>query len=193
MSHIFKKHCIDLSLKKNILVLLICLITATTYSQNFGIGASAIYNFQTESFGAGIRAEFPVNRFSIVPQVAFYPGFNKINEYYAGVGIHCNLFSTKKFTFYALLGGAYNGWINYKDSPINDAKYSNWDLEGGLGIKTNRCLHPFLEYRYNLHWKETNLQLGLMYFFHCKNSGSSSGGKQHRNVYEIHYCPAYND
>lgn len=179
-----------MKIRKYFLLLLVCFVTLTTYSQKFGVGASAMYNFQTESIGAGIRAEFPFNNFSIVPQISYYPGFNKINEYYAGVSVHCNLFNIHRWIFYALVSGAYNAWINYQDSPMKNAKYSNWDLEGGLGVKTSNCIRPFLEYRYNLHWKETNIQLGFMYFFHCQNS-KSKNYKKLKN--KLHICPAYED
>ncbi|NSW44706.1 MAG: hypothetical protein HPY79_02605 [Bacteroidales bacterium] len=145
-------------------------------AQTWGIGASAIYNLQTESFGGGLRVEFPMGNFSIAPQVAYYPAFNKINEYYLGLSLHQNLFHIRSWTFYLLLHGGYNGWINYTISHMENAKYSNWDFEGGLGVKTNRCFRPFLEYRYNLKWKETNLQLGFMYFFNCKNNKRHFGG-----------------
>ncbi len=177
-------------LKKLFIIIFFLLGLKIVNAQTFGLGASAIYNFQTESFGGGIRAEFPMGDFSIVPQIAYYPGFNKIHEYYLGIGLHQNLFHIKSWTFYALLQGAYNGWINYEVSPMDDAKYSNWDFEGGIGVKTSRCFRPFLEYRYNLKWKETNLQLGFMYFFHCKNGrryGSGGGGRSrsgHCNAYD---------
>lgn len=177
-------------LKKFYLLMILVLSIQLSNAQRFGIGASAIYNFQTESFAGGLRAEFPMGTFSIVPQIAYYPAFNKINEYYLGVALHQNLFNVSNWTFYALIHGGYNGWSNYASSNIKNAKYSNWDLEGGIGIKTSRCFRPFLEYRYNLKWKETHLHFGFMYFFHCKNGkrfGSGGGGKSrsgHCNAYD---------
>jgi len=176
---------------KTILLLIVILCQFESLSaQKLGVGASAIYNLQTESFGGGIRAEFPMCNFSIVPQIAYYPAFNKINEYYLGLALHQNLFHIRSWTFYLLLHGGYNGWINYTISHMDNAKYSNWDLEGGVGIKTNRCFRPFLEYRYNLKWKETNLQLGFMYFFNCKNSRYHGSGARSKRTHSGS-CNAY--
>lgn len=171
-------------------IFLLSIITQT-YSQRFGIGASAMYNFQTESFGYGIRAEFPRNRFSIVPQVAYYPSFNKINEYYIGVGFHYSLLNFNRWSLYALIHPGYNRWINYATSGIENAKASNYNLEGGLGIKIGKCFKPFLEYRYNIKWKETNLQAGFVYFFGCKKGkgyGMYGSGKRSKKG----SCDAYN-
>ncbi|MCX7862541.1 MAG: hypothetical protein N2449_06055 [Bacteroidales bacterium] len=146
----------------------------SSFAQKFGIGASAMYNFQTESFGFGIRGEIPKNRFSIVPQFSYYPAFNKIHEYYVGIGFNINMFTFNRWTLYATIHPGYNAWLNYENSAMSKAKRSNFDLEGGLGIKTGLCLKPFLEYRYNIHWRETHLQLGFVYFFGCKK-GKTSG------------------
>lgn len=176
-------------MKKVILCTLLFFSVTFSKAQSFGIGASTIYNFQTESLAGGIRAEFPMHNLSIVPQFSYYPSFNKIHEYYVGVALHQNLFRIKNWTFYALIHGGYNGWINYTVSNLENAKYANWDLEGGIGIKTSRCFRPFLEYRYNLKWKETHLHFGFMYFFHCKNNkrfGSSGGGRARKGN-----CNAY--
>ncbi len=138
-------------------------------SQNIGVGGDVLYNFQTESIGAGARVNFfPNNRLSIVPQFAYYFAFNKINEYNIGLGLEYKFIRFKKFNFYAIGHGAYNHWINYEKSPLKGAKPNNWDLEGGLGVTTNTCLRPFLEYRYNLKFQETHLRLGILYIFGCR-------------------------
>ena len=147
-------------------------------SQKFGLGVSAIVNPQTESFGFGFRAEIPANRLSIVPQIAYYPGFGKITEFYGGLSLHFDMFNLgKNWTVYAIGHGAYNHWMNPKDGN----QPSNWDAEAGLGLKTTKCLRPFIEYRYNFKWYETNLRIGLMYFFGCRNKKSKAVR-----------CPAYN-
>ncbi len=179
-----------------VFILVAFLYIEEVLAQDFGLGASAMYNPQTESFGFGVRAEFPRNRMSIVPQIAYYPGFNKINEYYLGVGFNYNLFSLKRWTLYAIIHPGYNGWINYEFSAKKDARYSNFDLEGGIGIKTGRCFKPFIEYRYNIHWKETNAQLGFVYFFGCKKgkgygSGYGGGGKGGGKRSKRGNCNAY--
>ena len=56
----------------------IFMISFTVKSQNVGVGADVMYNFQTESFGAGARVNFfPNNNLSFVPQISYYPGFIK--------------------------------------------------------------------------------------------------------------------
>lgn len=147
-------------------------------SHNWGAGAGVMYNFQSESFGVGARATFlPDNTFSFTPQVSYYPSFNKVHEYYLGLGVEYKFFRTEKFNFYALGHGAYNSWLNYQASPMKNAKPNNWNLEGGLGISTTGQWRPFAEYRYNIRFRETHLRVGLLYIF----GGGSHGG----------HCPAY--
>ena len=165
------------------------MISFTVKSQNVGVGADVMYNFQTESFGAGARVNFfPNNNLSFVPQFSYYPGFNKIHEYYLGLGLEYKILRGQKFNLYLIGHGAYNSWLNYSSSAMEGAKETNWNLEGGAGITTNKCLRPFLEYRYNLKFQETHLRLGLLYIFGCKGGGGykGGGGKNHG------LCPAYN-
>ncbi|TAL58743.1 MAG: hypothetical protein EPN85_10860 [Bacteroidetes bacterium] len=167
-------------------VILILAIPYIVKAQNFGIGADIMYNFQTESFGAGVRGNFFPNRtLSIVPQFSYYPGFNKVHEYYLGLGLEYKFLRLNKFDFYAIGHGAYNSWINYASSAMDGARQTNWNLEGGLGVTTKKCLRPFLEYRYNLKFQETHLRLGLLYLFGCKGGGG--GNKKGGGL-----CPAYN-
>jgi hypothetical protein len=155
-----------------------------------GVGGDIMYNFQTESFGIGARVNFfPNNRLSFVPQFSYYPAFNKIHEYYAGLGLEFKFLKVNNFNFYLIGHGAYNNWINYNASALDGAKQSNWNLEGGFGVTTNKCLRPFLEYRYNLKFMETHLRLGLLYIFGCKGGG---GKKSHGGGSKNHLCPAYN-
>jgi hypothetical protein len=140
-------------------------------SQTIGAGASAIYNIQTESFGAGARVTVILNnRISLTPQFSYFFPFNKINEYTIGLGLEGKFIKREKINLYALLHGGYNSWINYKSSGLKDAKTTNWNLEGGVGISTNTCLRPFLEYRYNIKFRETHLNLGFIYIFGCKKN-----------------------
>jgi hypothetical protein len=155
-------------------------------SQNIGAGADVMYNFQTESFGAGVRVNFfPNNKLSFVPQFSYYPSFNKIHEYYLGLGLEYKFLRLTKFDFYGIGHGAYNSWLNYASSSMDGAKPNNWNLEAGIGVTTNKCLRPFLEYRYNFKFRETHLRLGLLYIFGCSGNGKKRGGKNH-------LCPAYN-
>ncbi|MBN2669904.1 MAG: hypothetical protein JXR60_11850 [Bacteroidales bacterium] len=179
-------------MRKLILILILCLSSNLDLKAGgIGVGLSAIYNFQTESVGAGFRLNFkPDNRFRVIPQAAYYPGFNKVNEYYAGLALELTIFKIKKYDFYLLAHGGYNAWLNYESSGMEGAKYSNAVLEGGAGIvKNSGCWRPFLEYRYNGKWKETNLRLGIMYVFGCKNKGYGATNKRRRSAVS---CPAYN-
>jgi len=146
------------------------LLAEKATAQTVGAGAEAIYNFQTESFGSGIRATvFPNKRISLSPQFSYFFPFNKIHEYTLGLAIEGKIVRIKAFQFYALAHGGYNKWLNYKSSALKGAKATNWNFEGGAGITTNTCLRPFLEYRYNIKFRETHLNLGFIYIFGCKN------------------------
>lgn len=170
-------------MRKIIVLFLLSLFFFTASAQNFGIGASAIYNFQTESFGAGLRGNiFPNKRISIIPQASYYFSFNKVEEYFVGLGVECKIVKWRKLWLYGLAHGAYNSWLNYQRSAMKDAQQNNWNGEVGLGLTTTSCLRPFLEYRYNFKFYETHLQLGLLYVFGCKQ----------RTKRAVDECPAYN-
>jgi hypothetical protein len=150
--------------------LFICVLSITKIHAQ-AVGGSAMYNFQSESFGIGGRYSFMTDeRFSFVPQISFYPpfGFNKVHEATIGLSIEYKYFRTNKLDFYVLEHGGYNYWINYKDSPMKDAHAHNWNLEGGLGLswKVSNTWRPFVEYRYNLRFKETHLEVGVLYLLH---------------------------
>jgi hypothetical protein len=164
--------------KKKILIsVLIYSMSMNVFSQKIGAGGSAIYNFQTNSFGIDLRTEIPLKKpvfldgFSIVPQIAYYPWFNKITEFYVGSSVHLGVYTINKWAFYTLVNISYNGWINYKSSEMKDAKFSNLGVEGGIGVTTKKCLRPFIEFRYNIKWKEANLRLGLQYTIKCEKRG----------------------
>lgn len=147
-------------------------------SQNVGVGADIMYNFQTESFGAGARASiFPNNRLSIVPQVSYYFAFNKVEEYYLGLALEYKVIMRERINLYVLGHGAFNNWLSYERSPMEGAKPNNWNGEAGIGISNNKCLRPFLEYRYNFNFKETHLRLGLLYIFGCDGGGRSKADR----------------
>jgi len=147
----------------------ICIVFKTnTYAQQIGVGGSVLYNPQTNSFAGGLRVEIPYKRISFVPQLSYYPSFNKINEYYFGSAIHLDFMETARWKLYLIGMLAYNRWINYNANPQMHAKPNNWDTEFGMGFTTKKCIRPFIEYRYNLKWKETNLGIGIIYTFNCK-------------------------
>ncbi|MCX7954087.1 MAG: hypothetical protein N3A01_02730 [Bacteroidales bacterium] len=174
---------------KYLLTLIITFRYVIQYAQNNAIGIAAVFNPQTESFGANFRFSYKINSLCIVPQVTYYPSFNKIHEYYIGISFQRDMVFYKTLTLYVVIHGGYNGWINYKNSAVKNAKYSNWNLEGGTGLKTTHCIFPFIEYRYNIKWKETNFNLGFMYKFGCK-SGKTKSAKNYKYG-KSKTCPAY--
>jgi hypothetical protein len=160
------------------IVLSLLLAPESIYAQqNRAVGGGLIYNLQTKSFGIDARAEYPVESISLLegltvsPQLSYYPWFNRIHEFYLGSSVHLGVYSVKNWKFYGLTTLSYNGWINYNNSNINNAKFSNLGFELGAGVTTNSCIRPFLEYRYNLKWREASLRIGLLYTINCKKRG----------------------
>ncbi len=174
---------------KKILFISFLIFNIFSNAQNLGVGASGLYNFQSESWGIGPRASlFPNNTISYVPQFSYYL-FGPVSEFTAGLGIELKIKRGNLFTYYLLAHGGYNQWLNSGSSAMEGAQGPNWNLEGGGGITTNRCLRPFIEYRYNVKFQETHLQLGLMYIFGCGGNGGSYRNPQRMKNAVI--CPAY--
>ncbi len=158
---------------KQYFIIILFLVSYNIRAQKFGAGVSAIYNFQTESFGAGVRGSlFPTKRLSFSPQVSYFFPFNKVTELTVGLAIEYKAIYRPKFHIYGILHGGYNRWLSYDKSEMKNAKPSNWNLEGGIGISTNKCIRPFLEYRYNVKFLETHLNLGVLYIFGCNSSNA---------------------
>lgn len=183
--------------RKRPLIFFILFFPIVINAQTIGAGGSLIYNPQTESAGFGLRAMiFPNKVYSIVPQFSYYPSFNKVHEFNIGLGLEYKFWKRKSYYIYVLGHGGYDSWINYEESPMKDAKRNNWNLEGGIGISTWRCLRPFFEYRYNTKFMETNAQLGLIYVFKCNskyNPGANySHSKSKGGFFKKKSCPAYN-
>jgi len=182
---------------KQILFWLI-LIVNYSFSQEYkGVGISTMYNLQTESVGFGLRGEIPVKkRFSVLPQAAYYPNFNKINELIIGVGCNYRFYAPQynKRIVYVLANVAYNAWMNYDKSYVLDATYNNWNLEIGGGFAFRTCVSPFIEYRYNIRWQEATIRLGATYYFKCKKRRKTKPKKQvKQNIDgEIMKEPEYN-
>ena len=179
--------------KPSLVILLTFLISFSlkTNAQNFGIGVSAMYNFQSEGLGAGIRGNFyPNKRLSIVPQISYYKiALGTVEEFTLGLSVEYKVFYMGIFNFYVLGHGGYNHWLNPEISPMKNAQTANWNAEGGIGITTNKCLRPFLEYRYNVKFQETHLQLGLLYIFGC--SGRGNGYRDARSVRNSSNCTGF--
>ena len=137
------------SLFKTTFLLLTIFFCHNIIAQKTGVGGSAIYNFQTKSFGFEARAEYPVEQISLLqglslaPQISYFPGFNKVHEFYVGSSFHLGVYSIKKWKVYGLANISYNGWINNKDSGANNAKFSNLGFDLGAGITSTSCIRPF--------------------------------------------------
>jgi hypothetical protein len=150
--------------------LLIVIMLATPgrgRSQDFiGVGASAMYNLQTNGIGFGVRGQFPiVINLSVVPQVYYFPSFNKVNELFMGASLHYEWRRWHKFTPYVLAGAFYNHWTNAEVSGYITAKPNNFIPEAGVGILfLSNCWRPFIEQRYNPVWKEGTFRLGIMWY-----------------------------
>ncbi len=158
-----------------LIVIVLFLSPLLGWSQNVGVGADLAYNFQTTSAGIGLRASiFPNHNLSITPELTYYPGFNPVNEYILSVALEDKLFKYKNYMFYIIGQIGFDNWINFSESPMQGAKPDNFNLEGGGGVTTNKCLRPFLEYRYNFVFRETDLRLGLLYIIGCGGGGAKS-------------------
>ncbi len=146
-------------------------------SQQTGVGGALIYNFQTQSAGLDIRTEIPIKKIklldglTVAPQLAYYPWFNKVTEFYIGSSLHLGVYTLGNWVFYGLANLSYNGWINYEKSRKNNAKFSNLGFDGGIGVTNKSCLRPFMELRYNLKWRESGIRMGLIYTIKCDKRG----------------------
>jgi hypothetical protein len=132
-----------------------------------GYGASAIYNFQAEGIGADLRVRIPtpVNNLYVVPEISYYPPFNRYHELYAGGALQYDILRIRSYNLYLLGAAYYNFWINADDYAPEGKKKHNFAPEVGGGLVRNRgCWRPFIENRYDFKWKEDNLRIGIYYY-----------------------------
>jgi hypothetical protein len=144
-------------------------------------GISAIYNFQTESFGNGLRVAIPIGKnLSLVPQVSYFYGFNQVHELHEQLNVHYAPFKIGAFTPYAIGGISANQWFNYTESPYKQASLVSFlaEVGGGISFRYKR-LAIFAEQRYNPIWKEGSLHVGVLFYFKKKFRGRGND------------CPAY--
>lgn len=174
------------------LIATLIILTAKLLSaQNFGLGVSGLYNFQTESVGAGVRGViFPNRVISLSPQFSYYLpfNFNKVEEFTAGLSIEAKIARTRLFNIYGLAHGGYNRWISFGRAALQNAAPNNWNFEGGIGVSGVKCLRPFAEYRYNIRFRETHVNAGLIYIFGCSNK---SGTIKFKSKSKADDCPAF--
>jgi hypothetical protein len=138
---------------------------------SWGLGTSAIYNFQTEGFGTELRAHiYLLDQLVLAPEVSYFPSFNIIHEMYAGLAVHYEFPILNEYSPYIALGAWYNDWINAEKFAIGVKKKNNFAPEAGFGIVRNTgCFRPYIEYRYDMKWQEGNLRIGILVFFRaCK-------------------------
>lgn len=140
--------------------------STSSKAQETGYGGSIIYNFQIESFGIDLRAKIPLyRRLFVVPEISYFPGFNPYHELYAGAALQYELFNISRYTFYLSGGGYYNNWINANDFAPGQKKQNNLSPQAGGGlIRSRGCIRPFIEDRYDFHWKENTLRIGIMFY-----------------------------
>jgi hypothetical protein len=133
----------------------------------YGIGA--YYNFQNKGIAIDARAKIPVyNNIFISPRVSYYPPFNNIHELYLGADADYHFLKYKFLNPYAYIGGYYDDWFNSSDFLNKKAKKNTILLEGGLGIVFDvKCIHPYIEYRYDTHWEEGSIGAGILFNFKC--------------------------
>ena len=107
-----------------------------------------------------------------------------IHELYLGLSGNVKLFPDWNWTPYLTVGGFYNYWINFAASPIANPSAHNFAGEGGIGLTKNfGCYRPFLSYRVNSKWWESNYRIGVVVYF-----GDCKGNKRRGNSSD---CPAF--
>ena len=158
-------------------IFLIIFVDVKTQEKKQGTiyGLGGIFNFQTEGKGLDLRAIVPLlkNKIFITPRISYYIPSNKINEYYAGFDInYYPVAQYKNFYPYIFVGGYYNNWINSSDFSSKKAKQNNLVPEGGIGLIYGfGCIDPFAEWRYDAHWKEGSIIVGILFHYNkCFNS-----------------------
>jgi hypothetical protein len=132
----------------------------------WGYGGSIIYNFATEGFGADLRVKIPVRgHLFAVPEVSYFPSFNRYHELYAGVALHYEIIAISTYKLYLAGGGYYNSWLNADDFVLGQRKQNNFVPEAGAGlVRSSGCIRPFIENRYDFKWKENNLRIGILFY-----------------------------
>lgn len=164
-------------MKKIILRVLLLLVLghvgkAQTF-QEIGVGGALILNTAITEPGIGFRSHMHFNDyFFLAPQISYFPGLANVHELFAGASINVKLWPSNNWSFYPTAAAFYNLYINYTSSASSKAALHNFNFEGGAGITKNfGCYRPYLEYRVNSKWVESNFRAGLIFYFgNCKKS-----------------------
>jgi len=178
-----QKYPTQKNLLKAFVFILLLSFNKSNAQGNWALGGSAVYNFQTNGIGAGVRAYIPITyRIAISPQVHYFFPSNPINEIYAGLALQYSLLPERKWDVYPLAGVYYDNWLNSEKFQGTIVKQNNLAEQIGLGIMRGQgCWRPFAECRYDIKWKECNVQLGLLFSFgDCFDDSAPDR------------CPAYN-
>ncbi|MBS1764396.1 MAG: hypothetical protein JSS90_05470 [Bacteroidetes bacterium] len=158
--------------KTSIAILFLVILSVSANAQRrkvskpWGYGAGVIYNFQAESFGAEVRMRIPVTgKLYAVPEVSYYPSFNRYHDLFAGGALQYDLFAIRSYNFYPLAGVYYHNWLNVDEYAPGQRKKHNLSPQAGVGLVRNRgCWRPFIEDRYDFKWKEDHLRIGIYYY-----------------------------
>jgi hypothetical protein len=162
---------------KAFLILFFIMTSSLVHSREYRMGGSVIYNFTTRGIGAGLRGEFPLESvemlegMSLVPQLAYFPSFNQLSDFYLGCGVQLNVYKYDKWIFYTLVNASYRAW-NSRDESEDAPEYPDFAIEGGIGVTRRTCVRPFLEVRLNAIGVEPNVRIGVLYSFSCSIRGA---------------------
>jgi len=158
-------------------LIILFLLPFVSIGQNkWSYGGNVDYNFSTKGFGIGARASYKfAERFSINPQIQYYPILNSIHESYVGANLHYSIIkseaehpdthilkpSNTKLEWYAIAGGAYNYWFNASSFPRGNG--SNIIPLVGIGASKGKPEKKyFVEAKYNILWNEPIVSLGVL-------------------------------
>ena len=157
------------------LIFLLFLISAGVNGQTYGVGGGLIYNFPAKGIGLDLRTEHIIKQIKTVevavsPQISYYPWFNESHEFYLGASAHITAFQYDSYKLYGLSNVSYNGWINHSDFGT-DTRFSKLGFELGIGVTTDWCTRPFIEYRYNFIRSQANIRAGVIFTINCDRRG----------------------
>jgi len=136
------------------------------FSNDFGLVPEIIYNLPLSGIGIGARAHYHLNYHLLVsPQLNFFPGIKGVRE--MNLNLHASYIINPwdKVGIHLTAGPSLNYWMNHEASAKENAKAFNFAAELGAGVlKNSGCIRPFLEWRYNVTWSESNVRVGFNYY-----------------------------